>query len=292
MRYEGAIWRPPSEARSYLLQVTMGCAHNKCTFCSMYRDKPFRVRDKNEVIEDLYMARKAYSYVDRVFLCDGDALCLPTEVLLFIMSKIYEILPEVERISLYGAPKDVLRKTPDELKQLHEAGLEFIYIGAESGSDEILKDIQKGVTRDEIIEAVQKIEAAGIKASVTFIAGLGGREKWREHAIETGKMISELGASYVSVLTLLVYEGAPLAEDIKSGKFKILSAEEAVEETLLMMENINITSGKTSIFRSNHATNYVTLKGDLPADNERFIAQLKYALKHQETFRSESYRAQ
>lgn len=291
MRYEGSIWRPPSEARSYLLQVTMGCTHNKCTFCSMYLDKPFRIRDIDEVIEDLYMARRAYSYIDRVFLCDGDALCLPTDTLLFIMSKIHEILPEVERISMYGAPKDVLRKTPGELKQLREAGLEFIYIGAESGSDLILKKIKKGATRAEIIEAVQKIEESGIKASVTFIAGLGGKENWREHAIETGTMISQLHASYVGVLTLLLDDTAPLYKEVEAGEFTILSAEEAVEETLLMVEHIDVDSKYPCIFRANHATNYVTLKGTLPQDKEKFIEQLKFALRHQYTFRDERLRA-
>ena len=291
MRYEGSIWRPPSEARSYLLQVTMGCTHNKCTFCSMYLDKPFRIRDLEEVVEDLHMARQAFSYVRRVFLCDGDALCLPTDTLLYIIEKIHEILPEVERISTYGAPKDVLRKTPEELKKLHEAGLEFIYIGAESGSDIILKNIQKGATRAEIIEAVQKIEASGIKASVTFIAGLGGKENWQEHAIETGTMISQLHASYVGVLTLLLDDTAPLYKDVEAGKFTILSAEEAVEETRLMMEHINVDPKYPCVFRANHATNYVTLKGNLPEDKEKFIKQLDFALKHQYTFRDECLRA-
>ncbi|MEE1037905.1 MAG: radical SAM protein [Eubacterium sp.] len=291
MRYEGAIWRPPSEARSYLLQVTMGCTHNECTFCSMYRDKPFRVRNVEEVIEDLHMARRAYSYIDRVFLCDGDALCLSNEKLLYIISKIYEILPEVSRVSTYGAPADVLKKSHEELVALREAGLEFVYIGAESGSDIVLKDIKKGATRAEIIEAVQKIEAAGLKASVTFISGLGGKKNWREHAVETGTMISQLGASYVGVLTLLLDPSAPMYKDLMDGTFELLSAEEVVEETMLMMEHINVPEDRPCVFRMNHATNYVALKGNLPADKERFMAQLEYASKHQETFRDERFRA-
>lgn len=291
MRYEGQIWRPPSEARSYLLQVTMGCTHNECTFCSMYRDKPFKVRNVDEVIEDLHMARKAYSYIDRVFLCDGDALCLSNEKLLFIISKIFEILPEVSRVSTYGAPKDVLAKTDEELRQLKEAGLEFVYIGAESGSDIVLKDIKKGATRAEIIEAVQKIERAGLKASVTFISGLGGRKNWREHAVETGTMISQLGASYVGVLTLLLDPSAPMYKDLMDGSFELLTAEEVVEETMLMMENINVPEDKPCVFRMNHATNYVALRGNLPEDKEMFMAQLDYASKHKEVFRDERFRA-
>lgn len=291
MRYEGQIWRPPSEGRSYLLQVTMGCTHNECTFCSMYRDKPFKVRNVDEVIEDLHMARRYYQYVDRVFLCDGDALCLSNEKLLHIISKIYEILPEVSRVSTYGAPKDVLAKTDEELAALKEAGLEFVYIGAESGSDIVLKDIKKGATRAEIIEAVQKIERAGLKASVTFISGLGGRKNWREHAIETGTMISQLGASYVGVLTLLLDPSAPMHKDLMEGRFELLTAEEVVAETMLMMENINVPEDKPCVFRMNHATNYVALKGNLPEDKERFMAQLDFASKHTETFRDERFRA-
>lgn len=291
MRYEGDIYRPPSEARSYLLQVTMGCTHNQCTFCSMYREKPFRIRDIDEVIEDLHMARKYYSYIDRVFLCDGDALCLSNEKLLFIISKVFEILPEVSRISLYGAPKDVLQKTPEELRELKEAGLEFIYIGAESGSDIVLKDIKKGATRAEIIEAVQKIEVSGIKASVTFISGLGGKKNWREHAVETGTMISQLGASYVGLLTLLLEPSAPLYKDVQDGTFELLSAEEVVEETMLLMENVNVSPDKPCVFRSNHASNYVVLRGNLPQDKERFMAQLKAASKNSDLLKDERFRA-
>lgn len=291
MRYEGDIYRPPSEARSYLLQVTMGCTHNQCTFCSMYREKPFRVRDIEEVIEDLHMARRYYPHIRRVFLCDGDALCLSNEKLLYIMAKVYEILPEVERISLYGAPKDVLNKTPEELKELYEAGLEFIYIGAESGSDIVLKEIKKGATRSEIIEAVQKIEASGIKASVTFISGLGGKKYWKEHAVETGTMISELGASYVGLLTLLLEPTAPMYKDVQEGKIELLTAEEVVEETLLLMENINVKSEKPCVFRSNHASNYVVLKGNLPQDKERFLKQLKAASENSSLLKDERFRA-
>lgn len=291
MRYEGDIYRPPSEARSYLLQVTMGCTHNECTFCHMYRNKPFKIRDIDEVIEDLYMAKEYYPHINRVFLCDGDALCLPTEKLLYIMEKIHEILPETERINMYASPRDVLNKTPDELLALHKAGLQFIYIGAESGSDIVLKGIKKGATRAQIIEAVKKIEKAGINASVTFISGLGGKKNWREHAIETGTMISEMGASYVGVLTLLLDPKAPMYKEVQEGRMKLLTPLEVVDETLLMMQNINVPKETPCVFRSNHATNYVTLRGNLPADKEKFIKQLKVALKRPEMLKDERFRA-
>ncbi|MEA4921993.1 MAG: radical SAM protein [Eubacteriaceae bacterium] len=288
MRYEGNIYRPPSEARSYLLQVTIGCAHNKCTFCSMFKDKKFRVRDMDEVMEDLRMARQAYRRVDKMFLCDGDALCLSNDKLLTILEKIEEDFPECERLGVYGSPQDVLRKTLDELKELKKAGLQIIYIGAESGSDKVLKDICKGATRAEIIEAVKKIEAAGIAASVTFISGLGGRPDWEEHARESGTMISEMEPSYVGLLTLMLEPGAELRDDVQSGKFQLLSAEEVVAETLLMLKNIDVK--KKCVFRSNHASNYVSLRGDLPADKEMMIGQLRRAMENTNLLKDERFR--
>lgn len=291
MRYKGSIYRPPSEARSYLLQVTYGCTHNKCRFCSMFRDKSFRIREFHEIVEDLHMARQYFSYIERVFLCDGDALCLSNEKLLNIIEKIYEILPEVSRISMYGSPADVLKKSHEQLCELKDAGVEFIYIGAESGSDKVLRDIEKGATRREIIEAVKKIEASGIKASVTFISGLGGKANWKEHAVETGTMISEMGASYVGVLTLLLEPTAPMYKDVESGAFQLLTPEEVVMETKLMMEHINVPDDKPCVFRSNHASNYVSLRGDLPADKEKFLKQLKTASENIGMLKDERFRA-
>ena len=153
MRYVGDIYRPPSEAYSLLVQVTIGCSHNKCTFCSMFKDKRFRVRDVSEVIEDLEMARRTYRRVDRIFLCDGDALCLANSKLMVILEKIRELFPECQRVSVYGSAKDVLRKTPEELTELRENGIEMIYLGAESGSARVLEAVNKGVTPQQLIEA-------------------------------------------------------------------------------------------------------------------------------------------
>ena len=262
MRYEGDIYRPPSEAYSLLVQVTIGCTHNKCTFCKMYKDKKFRVRSLDEVLEDLAWARKQYRRVERMFLCDGDALALSNNRLMPILQYISENFPECQRVTVYGRATDVLKKTDEEMRELYEAGLTMVYIGAESGSDKVLKDVCKGETRQQLIDGVKKIEASGMQASVTFISGLAGKDGWREHAIETGTMISEMGASYVALLTLLVEPTVPMAKDIESGKLKLLTAEEVLEETLLMLENTNVT--KKCVFRSNHASNYVSLRGNLP----------------------------
>lgn len=289
MRYEGNIFRPPSEAYSLLVQVTIGCTHNKCTFCSMYKDKKFRVRKQEEVFEDLLWARKNYRRVERIFLCDGDALALSNNRLLPILKYISENFPECERVTVYGRASDALKKSDEELRQLYEAGITMVYVGAESGSDKVLKDINKGETRRELIDGVRKIEASGMKASVTFISGLAGKDGWEEHAVETGKMISEMEPSYVGLLTLLVEPSVPMAEDIKSGKLKLLTAEEVVAETLLMLQNIHVD--KMCVFRSNHASNYVSLRGNLPEDRDKMMALLRKAMKNHDMFKDERFRA-
>ena len=285
MRYEGMIYRPPSEARSYLLQVTVGCSHNKCTFCSMYKDKKFHIRQMDEIFEDILMARKYYRYVNRIFLCDGDALCLSTEKLLTILDKIAETFPECERVGVYGSAQDVNRKSDEELQSLKAAGLDIVYLGAESGSEKVLKAINKGVSGRELIDAVRKIEANGIMASVTFISGLGGKELWREHAIETGKMISKMQPSYASLLTLMLEPGAPMRDDVLEGRFQLLGPEEVMEEALLLLDNINVE--KKCVFRSNHASNYLALGGDLPLDKEAMMAQVRRAMEDSGMLRHE-----
>ncbi|HKM29016.1 MAG TPA: radical SAM protein [Anaerovoracaceae bacterium] len=288
MRYEGNIYRPPSEAYSLLIQVTIGCSHNKCTFCSMFKDKKFRVRDMNEVLEDLQMARKAYRKVEKIFLCDGDALCLANSKLVVILDRINELFPECKRISVYGSAKDVLRKTPEELIELRDKGVGMIYLGAESGSNKVLEMINKGVTIEQEIEAVHKIEASGIEASVTFISGMGGKALWEEHAIETGKAISKMNATYVSLLTLMLDPIAPIYGQIERGEFELLSAEEVLAETYLMMKHAN--PDEICIFRSNHASNYVSLRGNLPFDKARMMDQLDRAMKDHGLIKDEMFR--
>mgnify|MGYP000867207231 CR=1 FL=1 len=288
MRYEGSVYRPPSEAYSLIVQVTIGCAHNKCTFCSMFKDKRFRVRKVNEVLEDLDSARRHYRRVNRIFLADGDALVLQNKDLLVILDYIRKLFPECERVGIYGSPQDVLRKTQEELTELLEHGIGIIYIGAESGSDKVLIDIKKGATRAQIIESVKKIEASGIQASVTFISGLAGRDGWEDHAVESGTMISEMEPSYVGLLTLLTEPGAELHRDILEGRFKTLSPMEVLKETELLLENTKVA--KTCVFRSNHASNYVSLKGDLPKDKERMLQQLRTAMNHADMLKDDRFR--
>lgn len=288
MRYIGDIYRPPSEAYSLLVQVTIGCSHNKCTFCNMYKAKQFKVRKLEEVLEDLAWARSHYNRVERIFLCDGDALCLANHKLLVILDYIKEHFPECERVTTYGRATDVIRKTDEELRELKEHGLEMVYIGAESGSQKILDKVNKGETREELIEGVQRLEKAGIKTSVTFISGLAGPDDWEEHAIETGKMIAEMNASYVSLLTLMLQPPAPLLDDYREGKFKLLTAGEVLAETCLMLQYAR--PSKPCVFRSNHASNYVSLRGNLPMDNESMIASLKRCMENRGLLKDERFR--
>ena len=288
MRYVGDIYRPPSEAYSLLVQVTIGCSHNKYTFCNMFKEKQFKVRNPEEVLEDLAWARSHYSRVERIFLCDGDALCLANHKLIRILDYIRENFPECGRVTTYGRATDALRKTDEELRELREHGMTMVYLGAESGSARVLEMVNKGETREQLIQGVKRLENAGIKTSVTFISGLAGPDMWEEHAIETGKMIAEMNASYVSLLTLMLQPPAPMLEDYRSGKFKLLSPEEVLAETCLMLKYAK--PSKPCVFRSNHASNYVSLRGNLPADNENMIASLKRCMEDRGLLKDERFR--
>ena len=288
MRYVGDIYRPPSEAYSLLVQVTIGCSHNKCTFCNMFKEKQFKVRNPEEVLEDLAWARSHYSRVERIFLCDGDALCLANHKLIRILDYIRENFPECGRVTTYGRATDALRKTDEELRELREHGMTMVYLGAKSGSAKVLEMVNKGETREQLIQGVKRLENAGIKTSVTFISGLAGPDMWEEHAIETGKMIAEMNASYVSLLTLMLQPPAPMLEDYRSGKFKLLSPEEVLAETCLMLKYAK--PSKPCVFRSNHASNYVSLRGNLPADNENMIASLKRCMEDRGLLKDERFR--
>lgn len=276
MRDEGALYRPPSEAYSLIVQATIGCSHNKCTFCSMYKDKKFRIRDTEEIMEDLILGRKYYENVRRIFLADGDALVIKTEELIKILQGIEVLFPECERIGIYGSPKSILNKSQEELLELKALGLGIVYLGVESGSDKILKDIKKGVDSAEMIEAGRKIVDAGIKLSVTLISGIGGKAFSTLHALESAKVLNEMKPHYIGLLTLLLEQGTKLYEDVKVGKFQLLSPKEVLEETRILVENLQVGN---CIFRSNHASNYVALRGTLMEDKKLILKQIEEGLK-------------
>lgn len=287
MQYEGMVYRPPSEARSFILQTTIGCAHNKCTFCTMYKDKIFRIRTQEEILADIEdVSRHIGDRFDRIFLADGDALIMPTEQLLPILTRLCEAFPSAERITSYGAPKDVLHKTEAELRSLKQAGLDMVYIGLESGDDEVLRHIKKGVTSDQIVEAVLKLKRAGIKSSVTLISGLGGKKRLREHAIKSAEAISRMKPDYVGFLTLLVDPAAEISREIEQGSFELLEPDEVMEEMELFLTHID---SQGTVFRANHASNYLLLKGTLNQDIPTMLAQVRQS-RDQHAYRKESWR--
>ncbi len=286
--YEGRVFRPPSEAYSLIVQATIGCSHNRCTFCDMYKEKRFRVRRLEEVKADFDLARAAYRRVDRIFLADGDALMCPAAHLAEILRYIREKFPECERVTSYGSPKSILVKTQEELNELHELGLEMVYLGLESGSDEVLRRGNKGETAAEIVRAGQMVKAAGMKLSVTAIAGLGSLERSEEHAVQTARALSEMKPEYIGLLTLLFELPTPLMRDWEEGRFYLMEPVEIAAETLTLLENID---SEGSVFRANHASNYVNLAGTLNRDRESMCARLREALAGKVRFRSEAFRA-
>ena len=291
MQYEGMVYRPPSEAYSLILQVTIGCSHNKCRFCSMYKDKRFHIRQLEDILADLRECRAYYRRVSRVFLADGDALCLSNAKLLAILNAIRELFPECERVGIYGRATDILRKSPEELAALREAGIGIVYVGAESGNPQVLELMQKNATREQLIEGVRRAEEAGIAASVTFISGLGGKALWREHAVDSATMINEMRPSYASWLTLMLDPAAPVTRDIAEGRFELLKPADVLEEMDLMLSHIEMPPETRCVFRSNHASNYLSLKGDLPADREKMLAVVRQAKENSDMLRPEFWRA-
>ena len=275
MQYEGDVYRPPSEARSLIIQVTIGCSHNTCTFCHMYTGKQFRIRKREEILADLEECSREYGkYVRRVFFADGDALIVKTPLLLELLAYVKDHFPNVERVTAYGTASDVLRKSEEELQALANAGLEMVYLGAESGDDEILVQIKKGQTAAELIEAGRKLKRCGIKTSVTLISGLGGPEGMEKHALGSARLINEMNPEYAAILSLQLREDSPMAQEVLRGERKLLTADQTVEETEIFL---NAIDSPGTIFRSNHASNYVSLAGVFNDDIPEMLEQLEDA---------------
>lgn len=275
MQYEGDVYRPPSEARSLIIQVTIGCSHNTCTFCHMYTGKQFRIRKREEILADLEECSREFGkYVRRVFFADGDALIVKTPLLLELLAYVKDHFPNVERVTAYGTASDVLRKSEEELRALANAGLEMVYLGAESGDDEILLQIKKGQTAAELIEAGRKLKRCGIKTSVTLISGLGGPEGMEKHALGSARLINEMNPEYAAILSLQLREDSPMAQEVLRGERKLLTADQTVEETEIFL---NAIDSPGTIFRSNHASNYVSLAGVFNDDIPEMLEQLEDA---------------
>lgn len=291
MDYQGIIIRPPSEADSLILQVTIGCSHNKCTFCPTYKGINFRLKDQSIIDRDIELASRRFgNFVRRVFLCDGDVLILKTKYLIELFSKLRAAFPHLQRIGLYGNAKSILRKSHDELKLLKENGLGIIYLGVESGNDEVLKRVNKGVTNEQMLEAGKRVIDGGIKLSVTVLLGIGGKELSKEHAVDTGKLLTAMQPNYVGALTVMVIEGTPLYEEQKAGRFILPSPFELLEELKIMIENTDLKSG---LFMANHASNYLPLKIRMPKDKQQALELLQKVIneKNQRYLRPENFRA-
>lgn len=275
VRYKGKVYRPPSEAYSLIIQVTYGCSHNRCAFCDMYDDKHFSMRPMEEIREDFEQARRVYRRVERVFLADGDALMRKTDDLVQILGLVYGLFPECQRVTCYASPTSLQIKSEEELRLLREKGLKMVYMGLESGCDAVLKRMDKGHTAAQIIAAGQKARRSGLQLSVTAISGLGSRELWREHAVETAQAFNAMNPEYIGLLTLMVEPGTPLEKWVREGSFYVLKPVEVMQEMELFLQHIDSPG---SVFRMNHASNYLTLKGTLNQDRERLLQQVRQGL--------------
>lgn len=274
--YSSPVYRPPSEARSLIIQITEGCSHNECTFCGMYKGKQFRIRNDEEVMAHIEYIKRYDPNPRKIFIADGDFLCLSTDKILHYLEIVKSNFPNVERISCYSGPKDLLRKTPEDLKIIREAGLAMLYMGVETGNDEILRRIKKGVNGDQMIEAGKKAVDAGFTFSCMIISGIGSNELSKEHAIDSARVISAINPHYFALLTLNIDPGTELAADVRSGKFKLMTPDEIMDETYLMLESMEL---ENCVFRSNHVSNYVNLSGVLNKDKEKMLEDIRNAMK-------------
>ncbi|MBP1731746.1 MAG: Fe-S oxidoreductase [Deltaproteobacteria bacterium] len=279
MKYEGAIYRPPSEAHSLILQIAVGCSHNKCTFCGSFKEKKFRVKSFEEIKEDVDEAKAFGRYINKVFLADGDALIIPQKRLLPIIELVKASFPKLERIGIYGNVKSILKKSVDELRQLKELGLGILYLGVESGDQVTLDRVCKGTTLEKTEAAAKRVKEAGIVLSVTVLLGLGGVERSKIHAEETGKFLSRIDPEYVGALSIIVVPGTPLARDIENGTFAIPDPYMLLEELAIMIENTNVTH---TFFASNHASNYLPIKVWLPEEKEKALRAIMHVLNHRD----------
>lgn len=278
IEYEGSIYRPPSEAHSLILQATVGCSHNRCAFCVAYQGKRFHVRSEDKLFAEIDWAAQAMGPVRRVFLADGDALVLSTDRLLRILERLYKRLPGLERVTAYGSPQNLLHKGPEDLRQLRTAGLSMIYYGVESGDGEVLTRIKKGATGEELCTAGLIAREAGMDLSVTVILGLGGPRLSQHHAEATAQVLNRIAPRYASALTLMLEPREPsFAEVFDDPGWRMLEPIEVLAECRVLLANMEADG---IVFRSNHASNYLALAGDLQADKERLLQQIDAVLNN------------
>jgi len=288
MHYEGMCIRPPSEAYSILLQVTLGCSHNKCSFCGTYKDKRFTIKDDQIILSDILFASKVMKRQDKAFLMDGDALIIPQKRLMWILDRINEHLPWVKRVGAYANAKSIKMKTPDELVQLRENGLGILYYGVETGDDELRKRITKGSDAKTCIAMGRKLKEAGINLSVTVLLGIAGKEGSLKHAKATGELLSAMDPDFVGALTVMIIPGTPLYEDFTSGHFELPDQRGLLTELREMITHTHLSRG---LFYSNHASNYLPVKARLPRGKQDALDLIDRALRGDVGLRPEWMRA-
>jgi radical SAM superfamily enzyme YgiQ (UPF0313 family) len=271
LKYEGDLFRPPSEAGSLILQATIGCSHNRCTFCAMYKRKKYRERSLEELLAEINSAANYFPHTRRVFLADGNALAIATNKLLKILQRLDQAFPLLERVTLYGNPHDLLEKSIAELQQLGQNKLGMIYLGVESGSAKVLEAVKKGVTPDEMAAGAAKVKAAAIPLSVTVLNGLAGAEGSVEHAEATALLLNRMDPEYIGLLSLITVPGTTMHRQFKEGTLTALSPWQLLEEIRMIVAGLELTN---SVFRANHASNYLPLKATLPRDKKALLEAL------------------
>ena len=289
LNYDAPLYRPPSEARSLIFQVTLGCSFNECSFCDMYRSKQYSEKPWDEVKLEIDLMAKHLPDTKKIFLADGDALNLDAEYMIKILKYLYEKFPNLERISCYAMPMNILKKTPEELKRMHDAGLDMLYLGIESGSDIVLKKVTKGATSKTIIKSVNKAKDAGYIMSCMIILGLGGRTYSKEHIKGTAEVINACSPNYVGALTLYLENGIKQEFLEKFGEpFIQINDEESLEELDDLISQINTKD--EIIFRANHGSNAYTVKGTFPQDKQQMLDKIQWMKQHPEIMRPQGLR--
>jgi len=277
IHYEGQVYRPPSEGDSLILQATVGCSYNECTFCGMYRDKRFRIRPMDELREEIAWSRQhvGAEHVRKVFLADGDALVARASYLHDILEELRRTFPKLRRVSVYASPQSIRVRTVDEMRALREAGLTLYYLGIESGHDEVLRDLKKGVTAEEMIECGRRVHEAGVRLSVMILLGAGGYALSLEHARESARVVNAIQPRFLSTLVMTPVPGTPLWDDERYGRYRCPAPVDLVRELREFLGHLEL---RGTVFRSNHASNYLALGGSLPKDRKRLLDTLDAAL--------------
>jgi len=289
LNYDAPLYRPPSEAKSLIFQVTLGCSFNECSFCDMYRSKEYSERSWEEVKGEIDLMAKSLPDTTRIFLADGDALNLSTDYMIQIVEYIYQKFPNLERVSCYAMPMNLLKKTPEELNMMNKAGLDRLYLGIETGNDIILKKVTKGATQKTMIKACNKAKDAGYSLSCMVILGLGGSKYTKENAVDTAKVINAVQPDYVGALTLYLENGIKNEFLTKfEGEFERLTDSQAIDELEQLISEIDVSD--EIVFRANHGSNAYNVGGTFPQDKQEMLEKITWMKKHPEVVRPEGLR--